>query len=567
MPQSDQTSEGDSRLAALIRADYGFLTAHSAFTLEFEQALQAIDPRVSTPYWEISLEATLYGDEWATLSPMFQVDTFGVYPPSNRSSQRITSAESSHFGNLPLPACNKTADDDGNEDDVMESSCVEHNPYGLSIDAYAFSRERHVARSSSLCGVPTTAKLPTCREVEYVLDAKNGSDFRTRAEGWYHGASHGLIGGVWGCDSPHLDPLIEKFPGITGAVVNFLSVYNTVGRDLLNYQGDSFGSPVGNYSCPQSCDRHDESADLDCTCVLPLVRAEIERTGSLSYETAVHVWESFGLAGDSDQEGTPAEADFNTTLDELRSGNFTLSMISGLTVAEAKAFVRWCAIFVSRLPAIGSMTAVGGSTADPSFWPLHGGFQRLWHFSRLRARAERPAAYTSAWASWGPTLGDESSMCEWARYAHSTVPWRDLTHDHGATFRDEGATNASQNDDFVAPSWAEDFYTNEQLLLIFEPNSDHLPFVFDAFEWSHCARWDSDARGFHGALNTANDDIEPLREEDMPLQARRRHRYAQFWLRQLADRYSRLRQGQAHTEDLQVAEVGRSRMFREAAGR
>ena len=32
-----------------------FLTAHAAFTLELEQALQAIDPRITQPYWDFTV--------------------------------------------------------------------------------------------------------------------------------------------------------------------------------------------------------------------------------------------------------------------------------------------------------------------------------------------------------------------------------------------------------------------------------------------------------------------------------------------------------------------------------
>ena len=42
-----------------------FLTAHAAFSLEFEQALQAVDPSIASPYWDYTLDDAKYGKDWA----------------------------------------------------------------------------------------------------------------------------------------------------------------------------------------------------------------------------------------------------------------------------------------------------------------------------------------------------------------------------------------------------------------------------------------------------------------------------------------------------------------------
>ncbi|CAN0566766.1 unnamed protein product, partial [Ectocarpus sp. 12 AP-2014] len=46
--------------------DAGIMTHHVGFTLQFEQAMQLVDPSVTIPYWEYSIEATedldSYGD-------------------------------------------------------------------------------------------------------------------------------------------------------------------------------------------------------------------------------------------------------------------------------------------------------------------------------------------------------------------------------------------------------------------------------------------------------------------------------------------------------------------------
>ena len=58
----------------------GVLNHHAAFTLELEQALQAVDARVAVPYWDYTIDAALVdatGGNWWELSPLFQDDWFG----------------------------------------------------------------------------------------------------------------------------------------------------------------------------------------------------------------------------------------------------------------------------------------------------------------------------------------------------------------------------------------------------------------------------------------------------------------------------------------------------------
>lgn len=51
-----------------------FFTAHAAFTLELDQALQSTAPMILQPYWDYTIDASLYGSDWYTLSPLFRDD-------------------------------------------------------------------------------------------------------------------------------------------------------------------------------------------------------------------------------------------------------------------------------------------------------------------------------------------------------------------------------------------------------------------------------------------------------------------------------------------------------------
>ena len=58
----------------------GFLTQHMGLTLSFEQRLQAVDPSISMPYWDYTIDVHNYeSGKWTSLeaSPTRQSDWYG----------------------------------------------------------------------------------------------------------------------------------------------------------------------------------------------------------------------------------------------------------------------------------------------------------------------------------------------------------------------------------------------------------------------------------------------------------------------------------------------------------
>lgn len=86
-----------------------FLTAHAAFTLELEQALQAVDPAISQPYWDFTKDSSsVLGDTWAS-SELFGYEYFG---PAAPSAGHILNS-SRWFTHLPLATAAQDAEVDG----------------------------------------------------------------------------------------------------------------------------------------------------------------------------------------------------------------------------------------------------------------------------------------------------------------------------------------------------------------------------------------------------------------------------------------------------------------------
>ena len=156
-----------------------FLTAHEAFILEFEQALQTVEPSISVPYWDYSIDTVLYGHvgEIAAKSNIFSHAWFG--PLDNAATNDII--ESKYFTDLPVP---------------QDRDTPEHNGYGYVTDSVNQNPSAYVTRSNSICGLPTKSMLAGCTELKAVFAATNLDDLRSKIETVFHAKIHVL---QWSC--------------------------------------------------------------------------------------------------------------------------------------------------------------------------------------------------------------------------------------------------------------------------------------------------------------------------------------------------------------------------------
>ena len=74
-----------------------FFTAHAAFDMEMEQALQSINPSISLPYWDYTIDEEKYGTEWMVKSEIWH--WFGNLTATN--ADRVL--DTSRFAFTPVP--------------------------------------------------------------------------------------------------------------------------------------------------------------------------------------------------------------------------------------------------------------------------------------------------------------------------------------------------------------------------------------------------------------------------------------------------------------------------------
>ena len=69
----------------------GFLTNHALITNTFEYSLQAVNPKLTLPYWDFTIETSSAGDEGfdstdaqsQTKTPLLQASWFGTRDPED----------------------------------------------------------------------------------------------------------------------------------------------------------------------------------------------------------------------------------------------------------------------------------------------------------------------------------------------------------------------------------------------------------------------------------------------------------------------------------------------------
>jgi len=230
-----------------------FVTSHAAFTLELEQALQAIDASVTQPYWDYTLDAALLGSGWDTAT-VFSNDWFGSAHPSSPDH----AVASTFFRDVPVPT---------------NLSKPVHNSYGRVTSTVNNDPSHFVTRAHTFCGLPITMPLPGCAEMLGCLKATNLPDLHTCMEDELHGDLHAILGGSWDC-AFELAEVVSLTANHTDSLLtqDLASKYNSEYQQILGEIGCK-AKPIWNkmwnkkfMKCPMYCSEDTAFANCSCSC-------------------------------------------------------------------------------------------------------------------------------------------------------------------------------------------------------------------------------------------------------------------------------------------------------------
>lgn len=373
-----------------LHGGLGFLPQHAAMTLSFERSLQTVNPQITMPYWDYTIEGHAMNmaneslDAWY-LSPIWEDNWFGEYSPNGFAISR------GRFAFQPVRR------------DAWTVSSVT-NSYGLLRSPWNNNKIPFVTRHHKSYGFLTkTSIVPTCYNHYDQMNMDFFEQFGSSIQYAPHGSLHILAGGTFGAD------------------------YHFYLGDHYQYH-EKRAQPLGTVTmariwrkqwmtCPDYCTSDTDVKDCKCKC------------------DQLESWIANNLT--------------NVMLENMYPGIANAKHVllddHGHDISEF--FLRMlCNDDESLTPQIGDFME-SASPGDPIFWPTHPTLDRLWVWRKING-------FTSE--TW------VNSSC-WGHNEDDTTTWH------------------IGSDDQV-----ETQYTNGELMELFNPELDTVPYIYDTFTWPHC---------------------------------------------------------------------------------
>ena len=269
-----------------IHEGNGFILQHIKQTNIFEKSMQAVDPSVSLPYWDFTIESANGTALWDSV--VFSPEVFGSMPNCSDSWWGFQSWEDVEDAKIPDGRwAGVKADWNEDYDDLLAG-------YGYMRAPWSMNPSPYVSRFTTDWQIGTT--LPRCSSHYGMLEYTDLMDFLMDAGDDPHSSAHSLVGGMYGCDllSPMLaQELINDHTGLMTICGKWAFVMKELYRNNLI-------SPLTNcstntYECGFEClNEDDDSGDL-LFLVKELISDSVPDTlGIPQWEK----WEDFICTGD-----------------------------------------------------------------------------------------------------------------------------------------------------------------------------------------------------------------------------------------------------------------------------
>eukprot|EP00903_Cladosiphon_okamuranus_P021957 g20189.t1 len=409
----------------------GFLTSHSMITNTFEYSLQRVNPKLTVPYWdftidEIEAENALddNDEEMIIQPPLFQESWFGTADPVDNA------VRDGRWGNVETP------------------SMYDGNPGDLTPDVYGLLRSRWNVNSSpyltrglgKLCdgNIGDSYPWPTC-ELHQSLVTSYPDFFSWVWEGQYapHGPVHTWIGGVLNCEDTigAVSALVGEENADALALYTFDLRKNLWRGEIFECEGHTadVGEPIDELFSSGQC-------------------------GCLGYDlTQGDDWQAIYYN---------SVVDFDDVI-----GNFDNDTKRAVVAAV-------CASTIydgDHLQA--------GSSLDPSFWPMHPTMERLFMFSVLTGRTNH-FTWPDADVTFTDSDGNVVSLVN--------SEFGDTCHGHGGSDIFPFGLLETDIDGFEIKTGIKgnpdtgNQLTNREVLAALDASVNMLPYVYDNFKWDHC---------------------------------------------------------------------------------
>jgi len=305
-----------------IHEGLGFLPQHIKITNMFEEALQAVEPSTSLPYWDFTIDTET--SKWPQDSFAFTPDTFGTIIPAVDAAWGYTYRNDSiKNGRIPDGRWKHLKADMNWKFagwDELDAN------YGYLRAPWNANPSPYVSRFSGY-----TTGLPSCTNHYKWLEYTAMTDFLTVSPFAPHASVHGAVGAVFGCDL--MDPLREQGLFVSATQQNnFCQKWSFLIKELYRKNFLS-GAATGDCS-------YKKLTSSGQTCNFVCNEDKYEHMGS-----------QLSLLIAAEYTGTLTQDQYNVFRDFICTGD------------GAKIFA--------------GDHLESASPADPSFWPVHPTLERL----------------------------------------------------------------------------------------------------------------------------------------------------------------------------------------------
>jgi hypothetical protein len=446
----------------------GFITHHLALSLSFEAALRAVDPRVTTPYWDFSIdgESIAKGGGAGSGGPSEVVNTndffTGEWFGESDTESHVKNSRWAHASVV-----------------MAKTKHAVSNSYGIVRAPWNNSPELELARHmSDVCGLePANKPIPTCQTHFGVMNLTDLGSFQLQIAGYGHGPLHVNTGGVYGECTGKMESFYNRWEDELSKVVTLDEIDENILRDygvdplwhsddptvetftLKQLVSKGFhleyfhiyrmlwrsqtcakdGKPFA-LECPESCDADTPQEECLCQC---------KGVGTDSFD-----WEN--LEPCMYASNTSKMMFQSTVPEEIRKDMVTTICSAGVKEGEQLE---------------------SASPLDPIFWMIHPILDRLLTAKRLSGTSNLPFG---GFGSLEPFQNED-----WLEYSYYTT--NDFTCvGHGANDEVLEGLPLLATMEAAADINGDGVVSNIEFYNAIDPNVPTLDYVFDNYEWNHC---------------------------------------------------------------------------------
>ena len=448
----------------------GFFVHHFAITQTFEAALRSIDPSITVPYWDFTIEGqqvTDLGEKpsyFLQVTPFLNDDWFGSVDENDH-------IQDSKFAFAKMPK-------------ATNASFVNPNSYGFIRSYWNNNNDEYVTRHLfDICGVePENKRMPDCQTHFNVLNVSTLSIFQMLSPSDGHGTIHVQFGGMGG---------------------DCIDVYKNF-SDTWSYLLDAKMTPDEIMSHGYSMDQWKWGT----------MGARREMFENMVMGEYFHVYRSLWRSHMCARDGTPNLLVCPESCDTEKNASECKcqveSLVNGTTdwenVYECILTDRSQDVFNNIFPAefikdmvytLSTMSSVEGemieaaSPADILFWVIHPTIERILSAKRVEADVDFGGTSFYRW----PVINGSAET--WFSYSYYTLEenenpyWPEAYTCVGHAANDSALpSNLPWLDGFedFADTDGDGIITNWEYYLALDPNEvDGLDYIYDNFEWEHCS--------------------------------------------------------------------------------